>query len=114
MSGQRSSPAPWNKGGVGWCSACGKMSFPSRKQAKKSSQDYGGMSAYQCPRLPDGATTLWHVGHLPAIVRTGTITRDQLTPARPQPSCSCPLKGTSPTCERHGDDGAIARRNARR
>jgi hypothetical protein len=60
----------------GRCAATGKISWPTRRHAKKVARRVNPgehMSAYRCASC--GA---FHVGHLPAGVARGTYSRDDL------------------------------------
>lgn len=63
---------------IGVCPSCGKRSYPSKADAKKAVRQlhkkHGGhLSVYRCG-------TAWHFGHLPAAVRAGDATRDEIRP----------------------------------
>lgn len=56
------------------CVVCGKLSYRSRKVARKVANQRhpdSRLSAYPCPE--NGA--YWHIGHLPANVRHGVVDR---------------------------------------
>lgn len=68
---------PWAKH-MGDCLTCGKKRWPDRKAAKRAAKAmYPGhvLRAYRCA----GA---WHIGHLPAPVRTGDMAATDLTTTR--------------------------------
>lgn len=72
---------------VRWCDDCEKLSYPSRKVARKVSNWYTTpKSVYRCPKLDFH----WHVGALPAAVRNGSIDRqeyyDRVIPRRSEAS----------------------------
>jgi hypothetical protein len=54
------------------CFGCGKHCYKSRKHAKHAARHIGhhGLSAYQCHD-----SGYWHLGHLPAAVKAGRISR---------------------------------------
>ncbi|MCU1647120.1 MAG: hypothetical protein JWN03_7395 [Nocardia sp.] len=58
-----------------WCPNCEKRGYPSRKAARKVCGQVPGrrMNAYPCTRV-DG---MFHVGHLPQVVRAGDVTRHE-------------------------------------
>jgi hypothetical protein len=58
------------------CSDCDKISYLSRKDAKKERRHFrgSGMNAYPCPNNP----TVFHLGHLPPSVVHGLIGREQI------------------------------------
>jgi hypothetical protein len=61
---------------AGLCPACGKRRYLSRRDAKtfariSSHHKHRGMTAYRCGDF-------WHLGHLPAGVKSGRYTRDDL------------------------------------
>ncbi len=61
---------------VGTCPHCGKQCHVSRKAAKKAGRTIhpgAHLGEYQCGDF-------WHYGNLPAVVRHGHLTRDDLTP----------------------------------
>ena len=68
-----------SKGYVGWCEACQKRSFINRKAARAAGRKTGSgpMSAYRCPATPEGATPLWHTGHVASVVRRGELGKDE-------------------------------------
>lgn len=57
---------------LGWCEACRKRLYVSRKQAKKAIREKrdSRLRPYACPVQP----LLVHVGHIPQRVKTGDIT----------------------------------------
>lgn len=60
-------PIQWGR-----CPACGKLSFPDRKGAKKfARRKHPGehMCAYRCDR--DGMGDVWHIGHPPRGIVQG-------------------------------------------
>ncbi|MCW2897763.1 MAG: hypothetical protein JWO67_28 [Streptosporangiaceae bacterium] len=68
---------------LGRCLYCGKFGYPGRNAAKTAARAlYPGdhLSAYECKLLPDDARPVWHIGHLPAAVAAGKLTRDHLVP----------------------------------
>lgn len=61
---------------VGTCTYCGKVIFLCRKAARVAARSLTGGGrprAYRCLVNADH----WHVGHIPAAVRQGTIGREQ-------------------------------------
>lgn len=57
-----------------WCPTCGKRGYYSRKDGKAALRRFHaadkGMREYRCPATP----ALWHIGHMPDIVRRrGTV-----------------------------------------
>lgn len=65
-------------GFVRTCETCGKRCFETRGDAKKvirRLKDRGRMHAYKCG-------TYWHIGHLPARVKAGNKSRDEIEPRR--------------------------------
>ncbi|MEV6633901.1 hypothetical protein AB0M54_24430 [Actinoplanes sp. NPDC051470] len=57
------------------CEGCGKVSFVSRKDARRGARravDGERPRAYRCPTSP-----YWHLGHLPEDVRRGVIDREE-------------------------------------
>ena len=73
-----------NVAGAGDCPTCGKMRYASKHDAKTAirrlpSRD-GKLRAYRCG--PDGP---WHIGHTPAALLRGDITRDQIPPKKRGP-----------------------------
>jgi hypothetical protein len=58
------------------CGGCGKVSYISRREAKKERRRFrgSGMNAYPCPENPHA----FHLGHLPPAVVHGLIGRDQI------------------------------------
>jgi hypothetical protein len=73
------------RGRAGWVAgyrdrcASGKLSFDSRKDAKRYAQQRGlaDLRPYRC--LNDGCP-YWHLGHLPTIVVAGVLDRHDLFP----------------------------------
>lgn len=57
---------------------CSKVRYASRKLAKQSARKTStqGVHAYRCTE-PD-CMGLWHIGHMPASIRSGTRTRQQV------------------------------------
>ena len=60
----------------GYCRACGKFWYPSRKIAKTAArkQQLTGVNAYPCA-VREG---LWHLGHLPKRVAQGRASRESI------------------------------------
>lgn len=63
---------------AGTCSESGKIQYPTRKDAKEGRRlmkgkgiSQTGVSIYQC------ACEYWHLGHLSATVRAGTLSREE-------------------------------------
>ena len=58
------------------CTGCGKVSYLSRRDAKKERRRFrgSGMNAYPCPENQN----VFHLGHLPPAVVHGLISRDQI------------------------------------
>lgn len=56
------------------CPVCAKLRYPTRKEANKAgirtTRGTGRMRPYRCPI--EG----WHVGHMPAAIRSGQATDD--------------------------------------
>ena len=70
-----------NPSHIGTCPDCGKARWRTRRQAVQAAQRiYPGqhMSPYQCGDF-------WHLGHLPRIVRSGDLARDDLVSTRQPP-----------------------------
>lgn len=63
---------------VGWCPGHQKLLYPSRKMAKAAGRKIHGacLSEFLC-ELHEGAN-LWHLGNLPASVRSGKIDRSHI------------------------------------
>jgi hypothetical protein len=63
---------------LGICATTGKRSYSTRKAARRSERQQraakGHMSTYQCE------CGWWHLGHLPAEVVAGHVTRDEIRP----------------------------------
>lgn len=59
-----------------WCDVHGKRAFTkgNAKKLKHMLPHNAGMSRYRCRYLLDG----WHVGHLPAVVMRGEMTRGEV------------------------------------
>jgi hypothetical protein len=64
-----------SSGSVGWCEAHEKLLYTSRKFAREAVRRLHsrGMNVYICDQYE--GVTLWHIGHLPAKVKDGTISR---------------------------------------
>lgn len=65
-----------------WCTCepCGKRGWHTKdaaKTANRSLRQHERLSVYRCPVAPGNG---WHVGHLPAVVKAGQVSRDQLQP----------------------------------
>ena len=63
-------------GGLSICERCDKVTFLTRKAARRAARVMKGGNLprpYPCPHT-DG---WWHVGHLPQAVRQGEIDRDE-------------------------------------
>lgn len=61
--------------GHGSCAPCGKQAFASRADARHAARisvDHPRPRAYRCPVVAGQ----YHLGHLPADVRRGTLDRD--------------------------------------
>ncbi|MEV0726029.1 hypothetical protein AB0I37_25025 [Micromonospora purpureochromogenes] len=58
-----------------YCPDCGKYGFHTRKDAKRMEKQYPEeqMRPYRCPTADD----IWHLGHLPAVVRQGEMSADE-------------------------------------
>ena len=58
------------------CAECGKVSYVSRREAKKERRRFpgSGMNAYPCPVSPG----VFHLGHLPPAVVHGLIGREEI------------------------------------
>lgn len=62
----------WN----GTCPRCGKRQYPTRRAARKAARTIpsdGHLNAYRCGRY-------WHLGHLPAAVIAGELSRADINP----------------------------------
>jgi hypothetical protein len=68
-------PPPYERP-VRTCPACGKFCFLSRKAARRWAKHRFAADRPRPYRCATGGD-MWHVGHLPANVRNGTITREQ-------------------------------------
>lgn len=74
-----------NVAGSGDCPTCGKMRYATKQDAKTAirrmpSRD-GKLRAYRC--TGDGHP--WHIGHTPAALLRGDITRDEIPPKKRGP-----------------------------
>lgn len=61
---------------IGWCDACDKCIYLSRKTARLAARRFAVANrprAYRCPTADDW----WHIGHLPDDVRHGELDRPQ-------------------------------------
>lgn len=58
------------------CTGCGKVSYLTRRDAKKERRRFrgSGMNAYPSPENPN----FFHLGHLPPAVIHGLIGREQI------------------------------------
>lgn len=67
------------------CAACGKQGFASRRDAKRAARSLGRqyLNSYRCERA---VTELWHLGHLPTIVKRGRAARDSIHQAVRNPT----------------------------
>lgn len=56
---------------------CGKQGFSSKKAAKQVARSLGRryLNSYRCEYAP---TELWHLGHLPTVVKRGHASRDSI------------------------------------
>lgn len=61
------------------CRPCGKRAYLTRKVARAAARaaNRGPMQAYPCPNTPEGAQAMWHVGHMPQVVRQGLVGKDK-------------------------------------
>jgi hypothetical protein len=59
---------------------CGKVRYLTKADAKAAIRHMKGregrLNAYRC------ASGFWHIGHLPALVRKGQISRSEIWPRR--------------------------------
>lgn len=61
---------------IGWCEACEKLLYPSRKAAREGAKGHGEhKGAYRCEYHT--VFEFWHIGGLPSDIRRGHVTRDQ-------------------------------------
>ena len=87
--GKRDSQRRYESGVVtgGQCSTCRKWAYLSKGSAKKAIKQMKGRSgrlnAYRCPAVQEGDLETWHVGHVPAVLKSGRLSRTEL---RPNPS----------------------------
>ena len=55
---------------------CGKRSYMNRANAKKAARRIDrSLHAYKCK-----LSGLWHIGHLPDVVRRGHLSREEIYP----------------------------------
>lgn len=66
------------------CPGCGKRGYFTRKAAKAAARAFSlrGLNAYRCALWPE---ELWHLGHLPDLVRDGKTGRNSLGYTAPRP-----------------------------
>lgn len=69
----------------GDCPRCGKVRFGTKGDAKAAIRQMkrrdGKLRAYRCGPTENG-TYSWHIGHTPAALIRGDITRDQIPPKK--------------------------------
>jgi hypothetical protein len=61
---------------VGFCQFHRKWLYPTRRYARRQArlQNMQRVREYTCAEFPDQ----WHLGHLPAVVRTGQATATEI------------------------------------
>lgn len=66
--------------GLSQCPTCGKVRYLSKAKAKAAIRQHrhrdGRLNAYACGEF-------WHIGHLPAAIKRGLASRDDLGRSRP-------------------------------
>lgn len=74
--------------GTWTCSACGKLSHQTRKNARayaKRTLPGQNISAYLCELTAPGLQESWHIGHITPLVLRGVITRAEMGEPIPRP-----------------------------
>lgn len=60
--------------GIGTCDRHGKRLYTSRRAARRSIPKHLGVTPYPCDHIHG----MWHVGHLPTVVKQGDAGRDEI------------------------------------